>query len=132
MPAGHHLRARKRGAGVLFIEPVEVLVSDLKLAGSIPRRSRNSAQAHRACSSGGYAVPDTQAPLELINQAPIFRYLPADPQVGLFVKGSNGGRRAGLVVARRSLPGGRPAGGAARQREKDWVAACSRYARPPR
>ena len=46
---------------------------------------------------------DTQALLELINQAQIFRYLPADPQ-GLFEKGLKAAAEQALLWRGRSLP----------------------------
>ncbi|MDV7213569.1 response regulator [Azotobacter beijerinckii] len=73
----------------LNAEPVDVLVSDLRLAGEDTAPLLKSlAQAHpRLLSLVVTPFCDTQALLRLINEAQIFRYLPKPVRRGLFDKG---------------------------------------------
>jgi len=91
--AGGHrlLRANTLDEAVakLNTEPVDLLVSDLKLAGEDTAPLLKSlAQAHpRLLSLVVTPFCDTQALLKLINEAQIFRYLPKPIRRGLFDKG---------------------------------------------
>ncbi len=91
--AGGHrlLRARtlSEAVAVLNSDPVQLLVSDLKLAGEDTAPLLKSlAQAHPGLLTL-VVTPfcDTQALLKLINEAQIFRYLPKPIRRGLFEKG---------------------------------------------
>lgn len=91
--AGGHrlLRARNIAEALVVLnnESVQVLVSDLKLAGEDTAPLLKSlAQAHPGLLSL-VVTPfcDTQALLKLINEAQIFRYLPKPIRRGLFEKG---------------------------------------------
>ncbi|MDH1261471.1 response regulator [Pseudomonas sp. GD03944] len=70
-------------------EPVDLLVSDLKLSGEdVAPLLKTLAQAHpRLLSVVVTPFCDTQALLKLINEAQIFRYLPKPIRRGLFEKG---------------------------------------------
>ncbi|CAD5110160.1 response regulator [Zestomonas carbonaria] len=74
---------------MLNAEEVDILVSDLKLAGEDTAPLLKSlAQAHpRLLSLVVTTFRDTQALLKLINEAQIFRYLPKPVRRGLFEKG---------------------------------------------
>lgn len=90
--AGGHrlLRARNLADAMLQLnsEPVDILVSDLKLAGEdTAPLLKTLAQAHpRLLSVVVTPFCDTQALLKLINEAQIFRYLPKPIRRGLFEK----------------------------------------------
>ncbi|NWL78789.1 two-component system response regulator [Pseudomonas taiwanensis] len=73
----------------LNLEPVDLLVSDLKLGGEdMAPLLKSLAQAHpRLLSLVVTPFRDTQALLKLINEAQIFRYLPKPIRRGLFEKG---------------------------------------------
>ncbi|KES25405.1 MULTISPECIES: response regulator [Pseudomonas] len=91
--AGNHQlhRARNLAEALLRLnaEPIDILVSDLKLAGEDTAPLLKSlAQAHpRLLSLVVTPFRDTQDLLALINQAQIFRYLPKPIRRGLFEKG---------------------------------------------
>ncbi len=91
--AGGHrlLRARNLAEAMLQLnnEGVDILVSDLKLAGEDTAPLLKAlAQAHpRLLSLVVTPFQDTQALLKLINEAQIFRYLPKPIRKGLFDKG---------------------------------------------
>ncbi|WP_172145849.1 MULTISPECIES: response regulator [Pseudomonas] len=91
--AGGHrlLRVNNLGEalGVLNELPVDLLVSDLKLAGEeVAPLLKSLAQAHpRLLTLVVTPFCDTQALLKLINEAQIFRYLPKPIRRGLFEKG---------------------------------------------
>lgn len=74
---------------ILNSEPVDLLVSDLKLAGDeTAPLLKTLAQAHpRLLSIVVTPFCDTQALLKLINEAQIFRYLPKPIRRGMFEKG---------------------------------------------
>lgn len=125
--AGGHrlLRARTVGEALerLNAEPIDLLVSDLKLAGEdTAPLLKTLAQAHpRLLSLVVTPFRDTQALLKLINEAQIFRYLPKPIRRGLFEKGLRAA--ADQVVAWRAQPVAAPARLAeaprdAREREK--------------
>ncbi|AYF85777.1 MULTISPECIES: response regulator [unclassified Pseudomonas] len=73
----------------LNLEPVDLLVSDLKLGDEdMAPLLKSLAQAHpRLLSLVVTPFRDTQALLKLINEAQIFRYLPKPIRRGLFEKG---------------------------------------------
>ncbi|WAG80480.1 response regulator [Metapseudomonas furukawaii] len=73
----------------LNLEPVDILVSDLRLGGEdLAPLLKSLAQAHpRLLSLVVTPFRDTQALLKLINEAQIFRYLPKPIRRGLFEKG---------------------------------------------
>jgi len=91
--AGGHrlLRARNLAEAMLQLnnESVDILVSDLKLAGDdTAPLLKTLAQAHpRLLSLVVTPFQDTQALLRLVNEAQIFRYLPKPIRRGLFEKG---------------------------------------------
>ena len=91
--AGAHrlLRATslREAVELLNAQPVDVLVSDLLLAGEeTAPLLKGLAQAHpRLLSLVVTPFSDTQALLKLINEAQIFRYLPKPIRRGLFEKG---------------------------------------------
>lgn len=91
--AGGHrlLRARNLAEAMLQLnnERVDILVSDLKLAGEdTAPLLKTLAQAHpRLLSLVVTPFQDTQALLRLVNEAQIFRYLPKPIRRGLFDKG---------------------------------------------
>lgn len=91
--AGGHrlLRARNLAEAMLQLnsETVDILVSDLKLAGEdTAPLLKTLAQAHpRLLSLVVTPFQDTQALLRLVNEAQIFRYLPKPVRRGLFEKG---------------------------------------------
>lgn len=89
---GHKLlRVRNLAEALVLLnnEPVDLLVSDLKLAGEeVAPLLKSLAQAHpRLLSLVVTPFCDTQALLKLINEAQIFRYLPKPIRRGLFEKG---------------------------------------------
>lgn len=73
----------------LNLEPVDLLVSDLRLGGEdLAPLLKSLAQAHpRLLSLVVTPFRDTQDLLKLINEAQIFRYLPKPIRRGLFEKG---------------------------------------------
>ncbi|CDF85032.1 putative two-component response regulator [Pseudomonas knackmussii B13] len=90
--SGHRLhRARTLAEAIACLnsESIDLLVSDLKLAGEDTAPLLKSlAQAHpRLLSLVVTPFRDTQDLLALINQAQIFRYLPKPIRRGLFEKG---------------------------------------------
>jgi DNA-binding NtrC family response regulator len=91
--AGGHRLSRVSNLGealaVLNAQPVDLLVSDLKLAGEeVAPLLKTLAQAHpRLLTLVVTPFCDTQALLKLINEAQIFRYLPKPIRRGLFEKG---------------------------------------------
>jgi response regulator RpfG family c-di-GMP phosphodiesterase len=91
--AGSHrlLRAGTLAEALLLLnsQPVDLLISDLKLAGEeVAPLLKSLAQAHpRLLSLVVTPFCDTQALLKLINEAQIFRYLPKPIRRGLFEKG---------------------------------------------
>ncbi|MDF3936116.1 response regulator [Pseudomonas citronellolis] len=91
--AGNHQLHRARNLAEALVrlnaEPIDILVSDLKLAGEDTAPLLKSlAQAHpRLLSLVITPFRDTQDLLALINQAQIFRYLPKPIRRGLFEKG---------------------------------------------
>lgn len=91
--AGGHrlLRVSNLGEAIdaLNSQPVDLLVSDLQLAGAdCSPLLKSLAQAHpRLLSLIVTPFCDTQALLKLINEAQIFRYLPKPIRRGLFDKG---------------------------------------------
>jgi response regulator RpfG family c-di-GMP phosphodiesterase len=92
MAGGHRLLRAGTLAEALALlnnQPVDLLVSDLKLAGEeVAPLLKTLAQAHpRLLSLVVTPFCDTQALLRLINEAQIFRYLPKPIRRGLFEKG---------------------------------------------
>ena len=92
MAGGHRLlRVGNLAEAVALLneQPVDLLVSDLKLAGEeVAPLLKTLAQAHpRLLSLVLTPFRDTQALLKLINEAQIFRYLPKPIRRGLFDKG---------------------------------------------
>ncbi|WP_448681922.1 response regulator [Pseudomonas nicosulfuronedens] len=91
--AGTHQLHRARNLAEAIVrlnsEPIDILVSDLKLAGEDTAPLLKSlAQAHpRLLSIVVTPFRNTQDLLALINQAQIFRYLPKPIRRGLFEKG---------------------------------------------
>ena len=89
---GHRLlrvASLNEAVAVLNNQPVDMLISDLQLAGEDTAPLLKSlAQAHpRLLSLVVTPFCDTQALLKLINEAQIFRYLPKPIRRGLFDKG---------------------------------------------
>ncbi|MEO4048154.1 response regulator [Pseudomonas sp. CAU 1711] len=80
-------------------EPIDLLVSDLCLAGADTAPLLKSlAQAHpRLLSLVVTPFCDTQALLKLINEAQIFRYLPKPIRKGLFDKGLRAAAEQALI-----------------------------------
>jgi DNA-binding NtrC family response regulator len=101
--AGGHrlLRARNLAEAMLQLnnEAVDILVSDLKLAGEdCAPLLKGLAQAHpRLLSLVITPFRDTQALLKLINEAQIFRYLPKPIRRGLFDKGLKAAAEQALI-----------------------------------
>lgn len=101
--AGDHrlLRARNLAEAMLQLnnERVDILVSDLKLAGDDTAPLLKSlAQAHpRLLSLVVTPFQDTQALLRLVNEAQIFRYLPKPVRRGLFEKGLKAAAEQALI-----------------------------------
>lgn len=97
--AGGHrlLHARSLGEALerLNSEPIDLLVSDLKLAGEETAPLLKSlAQAQpQLLSLVVTPFQDTEALLKLINEAQIFRYLPKPIRPALFEKGLNAAAR---------------------------------------
>ncbi|MCQ4345921.1 response regulator [Pseudomonas stutzeri] len=97
--AGGHrlLHARSLGEAVRLLnsESVDLLISDLRLAGEDTAPLLKSlAQAHpRLLSLVVTPFRDTQSLLRLINEAQIFRYLPKPIRPGLFEKGLSAAAR---------------------------------------
>jgi DNA-binding NtrC family response regulator len=89
---GHRLlrvASLSEAVSVLNSQPVDLLISDLQLAGEdVAPLLKTLAQAHpRLLSLVVTPFCDTQALLKLINEAQIFRYLPKPIRRGLFDKG---------------------------------------------
>ncbi|MWV18126.1 response regulator [Pseudomonas sp. L-22-4S-12] len=102
MTGGHRLlRAASLGEAlrVLNSERVDLLVSDLRLAGEDTAPLLKSlAQAHpKLLSLVVTPFCDTQALLKLINEAQIFRYLPKPVRRGLFDKGLRAAAEQALI-----------------------------------
>lgn len=101
--AGGHrlLRARNLAEAMLQLnnERVDMLVSDLKLAGEdTAPLLKTLAQAHpRLLSLVVTPFQDTQALLRLVNEAQIFRYLPKPVRRGLFEKGLKAAAEQALI-----------------------------------
>jgi DNA-binding NtrC family response regulator len=101
--AGGHrlLRARNLAEAMLQLnnESVDILVSDLKLAGDdTAPLLKTLAQAHpRLLSLVVTPFQDTQALLRLVNEAQIFRYLPKPVRRGLFEKGLKAAAEQALI-----------------------------------
>nr|WP_256835262.1 response regulator [Pseudomonas oleovorans] len=101
--AGGHrlLRARNLAEAMLQLnnEGVDILVSDLKLAGEdTAPLLKTLAQAHpRLLSLVVTPFQDTQALLGLVNEAQIFRYLPKPIRRGLFEKGLKAAAEQALI-----------------------------------
>lgn len=101
--AGGHrlLRARNLAEAMLQLnnEPVDILVSDLKMAGEdTAPLLKTLAQAHpRLLSLVVTTFHDPQALLRLINEAQIFRYLPKPIRRGLFEKGLKAAAEQALI-----------------------------------
>lgn len=101
--AGGHrlLRARNLAEAMLQLnsESVDILVSDLKLAGEdTAPLLKTLAQAHpRLLSLVVTPFQDTQALLRLVNEAQIFRYLPKPVRRGLFEKGLKAAAEQALI-----------------------------------
>ncbi|MGF0333615.1 response regulator [Ectopseudomonas toyotomiensis] len=101
--AGGHrlLRARNLAEAMLQLnnEGVDMLVSDLKLAGEdTAPLLKTLAQAHpRLLSLVVTPFQDTQALLRLVNEAQIFRYLPKPIRRGLFEKGLKAAAEQALI-----------------------------------
>ncbi|WP_307320033.1 response regulator [Ectopseudomonas alcaliphila] len=101
--AGGHrlLRARNLAEAMLQLnnESVDILVSDLKLAGEdTAPLLKTLAQAHpRLLSLVVTPFQDTQALLRLVNEAQIFRYLPKPIRRGLFEKGLKAAAEQALI-----------------------------------
>ena len=101
--AGGHrlLRARNLAEAMLQLnnEGVDILVSDLKLAGEdTAPLLKTLAQAHpRLLSLVVTPFQDTQALLRLVNEAQIFRYLPKPVRRGLFEKGLKAAAEQALI-----------------------------------
>lgn len=108
--AGNHQlhRARNLAEAILRLnsEPIDVLVSDLKLAGEDTAPLLKSlAQAHpRLLSIVVTPFRDTQELLALINQAQIFRYLPKPIRRGLFEKGLKAAAEQALLWRAQPAP----------------------------
>jgi len=108
--AGNHRlhRARNLAEAILRLnsEPIDVLVSDLKLAGEDTAPLLKSlAQAHpRLLSIVVTPFRDTQELLALINQAQIFRYLPKPIRRGLFEKGLKAAAEQALLWRAQPAP----------------------------
>lgn len=95
---GHRLlRARSLAEALqqLNDEPVDLLVSDLKLGGEETAPLLKSLAQARPQLLSLVVTPfqDTEALLKLINEAQIFRYLPKPIRPGLFEKGLNAAAR---------------------------------------
>lgn len=90
-----HARSLPEALHWLNTETVDLLVSDLKLAGEETAPLLKSlAQAHpQLLSLVVTPFRDTQALLKLINEAQIFRYLPKPIRPGLFEKGLSAAAR---------------------------------------
>ncbi|AEB58068.1 putative two-component response regulator [Ectopseudomonas mendocina NK-01] len=99
---GHNLlRVRNLAEAMLMLnnETVDILVSDLKLAGEdTAPLLKTLAQAHpRLLSLVVTPFQDTQALLRLVNEAQIFRYLPKPIRRGLFEKGLKAAAEQALI-----------------------------------
>ncbi|KAF1053757.1 MAG: Hydrogenase transcriptional regulatory protein hupR1 [Stenotrophomonas maltophilia] len=106
---GHRLhRAATLSEAVTLLnsESIDLLVSDLKLAGEDTAPLLKSlAQAHpRLLSLVITPFRDTQDLLALINQAQIFRYLPKPIRRGLFEKGLKAAAEQALIWRSQAQP----------------------------
>lgn len=122
---GHRLhRAGSLGEAIALLnaEPIDILVSDLRLAGEDTAPLLKSlAQAHpRLLSLVVTPFRDTQDLLALINQAQIFRYLPKPIRRGLFEKGLKAAAEQALLW-RVQPPPARLAEAPKEARERDRV-----------
>ena len=106
--AGGHrlLRAANLTEALQFLnqESIDLLVSDLKLAGEdcVPLLKTLARLHPRLLSLVVTPFQDTQALLKLINEAQIFRYLPKPIRKGLFDKGLQAAAAQALLL--RSQP----------------------------
>ncbi|MDO9321469.1 MAG: response regulator [Pseudomonas sp.] len=106
--AGGHrlLRAANLAEALQFLnhESIDLLVSDLKLAGedTVPLLKTLARLHPRLLSLVVTPFQDTQALLKLINEAQIFRYLPKPIRKGLFDKGLQAAAAQALLL--RSQP----------------------------
>ena len=106
--AGGHrlLRAANLAEALKFLnhESVDLLVSDLKLAGedTVPLLKTLARLHPRLLSLVVTPFQDTQALLKLINEAQIFRYLPKPIRKGLFDKGLQAAAAQALLLRGQS------------------------------
>lgn len=106
--AGGHrlLRAANLAEALQFLnhESVDLLVSDLKLAGedTVPLLKTLARLHPRLLSLVVTPFQDTQALLKLINEAQIFRYLPKPIRKGLFDKGLQAAAAQALLLRSQS------------------------------
>lgn len=106
--AGGHrlLRATNLAEALQFLnhESVDLLVSDLKLAGedTVPLLKTLARLHPRLLSLVVTPFQDTQALLKLINEAQIFRYLPKPIRKGLFDKGLQAAAAQALLLRGQS------------------------------
>lgn len=106
--AGGHrlLRAANLAEALQFLnhESVDLLVSDLKLAGedAVPLLKTLARLHPRLLSLVVTPFQDTQALLKLINEAQIFRYLPKPIRKGLFDKGLQAAAAQALLLRGQS------------------------------
>lgn len=106
--AGGHrlLRAANLVEALQFLnhESVDLLVSDLKLAGedTVPLLKTLARLHPRLLSLVVTPFQDTQALLKLINEAQIFRYLPKPIRKGLFDKGLQAAAAQALLLRGQS------------------------------
>lgn len=106
--AGGHrlLRAANLTEALQFLnhESVDLLVSDLKLAGedTVPLLKTLARLHPRLLSLVVTPFQDTQALLKLINEAQIFRYLPKPIRKGLFDKGLQAAAAQALLLRGQS------------------------------
>ncbi len=106
--AGGHrlLRAANLAEALQFLnhESVDLLVSDLKLAGenTVPLLKTLARLHPRLLSLVVTPFQDTQALLKLINEAQIFRYLPKPIRKGLFDKGLQAAAAQALLLRGQS------------------------------
>ena len=106
--AGGHrlLRAANLAEALQFLnhESVDLLVSDLKLAGedTVPLLKTLARLHPRLLSLVVTPFQDTQALLKLINEAQIFRYLPKPIRKGLFDKGLQAAAAQALLLLSQS------------------------------
>jgi DNA-binding NtrC family response regulator len=105
---GHRLLRASSVAHALQVlnqEPIDLLVSDLTLAGeSTAPLLKTLARVHpRLLSLVVTPFQDTQALLKLINEAQIFRYLPKPIRKGLFDKGLQAAAAQALLLRNQPI-----------------------------